>query len=138
MYNRSFTLIQLSFVRVLPNTDQAALHFFRQLFLLAPELRPLFPVKPAQQRELFLDTLTFVVENLQRLDLLLLRVQALGKELAHYDLQSAHYDALLAALLEALAIGQEQSLPAETSVAWCEIYTLLSNAAQRAAEQSGK
>ena len=78
---------------------------------------------------------TYVVGNLQRIDLLLLRMQALGREVASYDLQPAHYDALLAALLEALAVNQEQPLTAETRVAWCEIYTLLVNATQRAAEQ---
>lgn len=135
MYNRSFSLIQDSFDQVRPHVERVATHFFTRLFVLAPELRPLFPTAPAQQQALFLAMLTDVVGNLQRIDLLLLRMQALGKAVAPYDLQPAHYDALLAALLEALADNQERLLTTETRVAWCEIYTLLVNATQRAAEQ---
>lgn len=134
MYNRSFSLIQDSFNQVLPNVDRVATHFFTRLFGLAPELRSLFPPAPAQQQALVLEMLTYVVENLQRIDLLLLRMQTLGKAVATYDLQPTHYDALLAALLEALTNNQEHPLTAETRVAWCEIYTLLVNAVQRAAE----
>jgi hemoglobin-like flavoprotein len=134
MYNRSFSLIQDSFDQVRPNVDRVATHFFTGLFGLSPELRSLFPPAPAQQQALFLEMLTYVAENLQRIDLLLLRMQTLGTEVAAYDLQPTHYDALLAALLEALTSNQEHPLTAETRVAWCEIYTLLVNAVQRVAE----
>ena len=136
MLNRSFILIQDSFTWVEPIALQVANNFFTQLFILAPELRPHFPAEAQRQIQLFMEMVTFVVTNLERVDLLLLRMQELGHYLAGAGVRPAHYEAVQVALLDALtaAVGCS-TFTAETRVAWCELYTLLANAAQHAAER---
>ncbi|WP_454278858.1 globin family protein [Sphingomonas sp. Marseille-Q8236] len=120
-------LIQDSFAEVLPITDAAASEFYRRLFQLAPETRPLFRKDMAEQgRKLFL-TLATVVDALDRLDSIIPVAQELALRHVGYGAKPHHYQAVGSALIETLRGGLGPAFDHETEAAWAAAYTILAD-----------
>jgi hemoglobin-like flavoprotein len=123
---------------VVPILDTAVELFYRRLFELRPDLRPLFPEDMAKQRAKLGATLGFVVKSLDwpleqwsaeqdpENDLFLV-VLALGRRHKNlYRVDDAHYGPVGEALMWALDQGLGQVFQGTTREAWTKAYALLS------------
>ena len=62
-------LVQQSFAKVAPISDQAAVLFYDRLFEVAPSVKAMFPADLREQRKKLMATLAVVVNGLGRLEL---------------------------------------------------------------------
>jgi nitric oxide dioxygenase len=120
-------LIQNSFATLALDAENAGEVFYRHLFALAPEVRPLFSEEMTVQQLKLLQTLAIVVDALSRLPTILPVVRELARRHVSYGTSDEHYpvvgQALIAMLREILGDG----LDAETEAAWGEAYGVLSS-----------
>ena len=125
--NQQIDRVQDSFATVVPITDQAAAEFYRRLFELAPDTRPLFRHDMAEQgRKLFL-TLATVVDALDRLDSIVPVARELAIRHVGYGAKEHHYASVGSALIETLRVGLGPAFDRETEEAWAAAYAVLSN-----------
>jgi hemoglobin-like flavoprotein len=130
--------IKSSWRLVTPILDTAVELFYKRLFEIRPDLRPLFPSDMEGQRHKLATTLSFVVKSLDwpleewahdqdpETDLFLV-VLALGRR--HrllYSVSDEHYAPVGAALMWALDQGLGQAFQGVTRDAWAKAYLLLS------------
>jgi nitric oxide dioxygenase len=120
------TLIQGSFAKVAPISEQAAALFYGRLFEIAPDVRPLFKGDMAEQGRKLMATLTVVVNGLGKLDSILPAASALAKRHVGYGVKASHYAPVGAALLWALEQGLGPAWTPELANAWTVAYTTLS------------
>lgn len=125
MSPREISLVQESFRKVAPISDQAAALFYARLFELDPSLRTLFHGNMADQGRKLMQTLGFAVASLNRLDDLVPVVRQLGLRQAGYEVREAHYETVGEALLWTLARGLGAAFTAEHQAAWAKAYWLL-------------
>lgn len=127
MDNRDIQLVQSSFAEVLPMAETAAALFYKRLFEIAPEVRPLFKSDMAQQGAKLMSTLSTVVSGLSNLSSVLPAASALAKRHVTYGVTQAHYGPVSAALLWTLEQGLGPKWTPELAEAWTKAYTTLSN-----------
>lgn len=125
MTPREIALVQESFRKVAPISDQAAAIFYARLFELDPALRALFHGSMAEQGRKLMQMLGFAVGGLSRLDELVPHIRQLGLRHAGYQVRDAHYDTVGEALLWTLARGLGADFTAEHQAAWAKVYWLL-------------
>lgn len=125
MTPREITLVQESFRKVAPISEQAAAIFYARLFELDPSLRALFHGNMAEQGRKLMQVLGFAVGGLTKLDDLVPAVRALGLRHAGYRVREAHYETVGEALLWTLARGLGASFTVEHQAAWAKVYWLL-------------
>ena len=119
-------LVQSTWELVLPIADQAAMLFYDRLFVLDPELRPLFTRGDmAEQRKKLMQMITVAVRGLERLDELVPAVQALGRRHVGYHVRERDYDTVGAALLWTLEQGLGAAFTPEVREAWTLTYGTL-------------
>ena len=118
-------LVRSTFAQVAPIADQAAALFYGRLFELAPEVKPLFKHNMEEQGRKLMQMIGVAVANLDKLDVLVPAVQALGKRHAQYGVDPVHYDTVGAALLWTLEQGLGDAFTPDVKAAWTEVYTLL-------------
>ncbi|MDU6750340.1 MAG: globin family protein, partial [Bradyrhizobium sp.] len=99
------TLVQESFAKVAPISDQAAVLFYDRLFEVAPPVRAMFPEDLTEQRKKLMGTLAVVVGGLSNLDTVLPAASALAKRHVNYGAKPEHYPVVGAALLWTLEKG---------------------------------
>jgi len=119
-------LIQYSFTKVAPISERAAALFYRRLFEIAPEVRPLFKNDMTEQGRKLMATLATVVNGLTNLDSILLVASALAKRHVSYGVKASHYAPVGAALLWTLEKGLGPAWTPEVAVAWTAAYATLS------------
>ena len=123
---RQIDLVQDSFALVVPITGRAAAEFYRRLFELAPETRPLFRNDMAEQgRKLFL-TLASVVDALDRLDTIVPVARELAIRHVAYGARERHYSAVGSSLIDTLRAELGPGFDHETEAAWSAAYAILS------------
>lgn len=123
---RQIEVIRTTFLTVFPLTDQAALHFYKRLFELAPETRTLFPEDiTAQGRKLFM-MLATIVDRLDKMDTVLPAARELARRHVRYGAQDRHYEVVGQALIETLKDHTGPTFNDEAEDAWVAAYTLLS------------
>ena len=71
-------IVQQSFVKVAPISDQAAVIFYDRLFEVAPQVKAMFPADMTEQRKKLMATLAFVVNGLGNLESILPAASALA------------------------------------------------------------
>lgn len=71
-------LVQQSFAKVAPISDQAAVLFYDRLFEIAPQVKAMFPAEMAEQRKKLMATLAVVVNGLGNLESVLPAASALA------------------------------------------------------------
>jgi hypothetical protein len=64
-------LVQQSFAKVAPISDQAAVLFYDRLFEIAPSVKGMFPADMREQRRKLMATLAIVVNGLSNLEMIL-------------------------------------------------------------------
>ena len=120
-------LIRESFALVVPARTEVGLMFYRNLFALDPNLKPLFPQDLTQQSAKLMQMLGAAVSLLDKLDDLVPVVQQLAKRHVQYGVKPQHYKTVGEALMNTLVEGLGDALSADAYAAWAEVYTLLSD-----------
>ena len=98
-------LVQESFAKVAPISEQAAAMFYDRLFEVAPQVKSMFPADMTEQRKKLMATLAFVVNGLGNLESMLPAASALATRHVSYGARKEHYPVVGAALLWTLEKG---------------------------------
>ena len=120
------TLIQQSFSKVAPISEQAAVLFYDRLFEVAPSVRAMFPEDMTEQRKKLMGMLAAVVGGLSNLETILPAASALAKRHVAYGAVAEHYPVVGATLLWTLEQGLGEAWTLELAKAWTEAYGVLS------------
>jgi hemoglobin-like flavoprotein len=120
------TLVQQSFAKVAPVSDQAAVLFYDRLFQTAPSVIPMFPADLTEQRKKLMATLAAVVNGLGNLSSILPAASALAIRHVSYGAKPEHYPVVGAALLWTLEKGLGEAWTPEVADAWMAAYGTLS------------
>src|SRR3569833_3693027 len=119
-------LVQESFSKVAPISEQAAVIFYDRLFDVAPSVRALFPDEMSEQRKKLMATLAVVVNGLTNLQAVLPAASALAKRHVGYGAKPEHYPVVGGALLWTLEKGLGEAWTPVLAEAWTAAYGLLS------------
>ena len=119
-------LVQDSFAKVVPISEQAAAMFYERLFEVAPQVKAMFPADMTEQRKKLMGTLAVVVNGLSNLGAVLPAASALAKRHVSYGAKAEHYPVVGGALLWTLEKGLGTAWTAEVADAWTAAYTTLS------------
>jgi len=125
MTPRQIELVQQTFARIQPIAGQAALLFYDRLFVLEPELRPLFKSGIEDQGRRLMQAIGTAVHNLARLEDVAPALQALGRRHAGYGVREGHFGLVAVALLWALDRSLGEAFTAEVEEAWIVAYMAL-------------
>jgi nitric oxide dioxygenase len=120
------SLVQDSFAKVAPISEQAAVIFYDRLFEVAPGVRSMFPADLTQQRKKLMATLAVVVNGLGDLQSVLPAASALAKRHVSYGAKPEHYPVVGSALLWTLEKGLGEAWTPDVAAAWTEAYGTLS------------
>ncbi|WP_213953371.1 MULTISPECIES: globin family protein [unclassified Variovorax] len=133
-------LVQSSFAKVVPISEQAAAIFYGRLFELAPEVRALFKGDMVEQGRKLMTMLGGVTRGLGNLDTLVPVAQRLAERHVGYGAEPAHYAVVGAALIDTLDKGLGAEFTPDVRNAWETAYGTLSGvmiaAARKTAEGS--
>ena len=119
-------LVQQSFAKVVPISEQAAVLFYDRLFEIAPAVREMFPSDMAEQRRKLMATLAIVVNGLSNLELMLPAAASLATRHVGYGAKAEHYPVVGSALLWTLEKGLGTDWTADVADAWTAAYATLS------------
>ena len=119
-------LVQQSFAKVAPISEQAAVLFYDRLFDVAPQVRAMFPSDMTEQRRKLMMMLPAVVNGLGDLPSILPAASALAKRHVGYGAKAEHYPVVGSALLWTLEKGLGDGWTKEVADAWIAAYGTLS------------
>ena len=119
-------LVQSSFSKVAPISEQAAAMFYDRLFEIAPQVKPMFPADMTGQRKKLMTMLAAVVNGLGNLESILPAASALAKRHVGYGASAEHYPVVGAALLWTLQKGLGDGWTPAVAEAWTTAYGTLS------------
>jgi hemoglobin-like flavoprotein len=120
-------LVQQSFAKVAPISEQAAVLFYDRLFEIAPSVRAMFPNDMTEQRRKLMATLAIVVNGLSNLEMILPAASSLATRHVAYGAKAEHYPVVGEALLWTLEKGLGADWTPELAEAWTAAYTTLSS-----------
>ena len=120
-------LVQQSFAKVAPISDQAAVIFYDRLFEVAPGVKAMFPADMTEQRKKLMATLGAVVNGLSNIESLLPAASALATRHVSYGAKPEHYPVVGSALLWTLEKGLGDAWTPEVAAAWTAAYGTLSS-----------
>ena len=119
-------LVQQSFSKVAPISDQAANLFYDRLFEVAPQVKSMFPADMTEQRRKLMTMLAAVVGGLGDLPSILPAASALAKRHVAYGAKAEHYPVVGGALLWTLEKGLGEAWTPDVAAAWTTAYGTLS------------
>jgi hemoglobin-like flavoprotein len=119
-------LVQDSFSKVAPISEQAAVIFYDRLFEVAPAVKAMFPSDMTEQRKKLMTTLAVVVNGLTNLEAVLPAASALAKRHVNYGAKPEHYPVVGGALLWTLEKGLGDGWTPDVAEAWTAAYGTLS------------
>jgi hemoglobin-like flavoprotein len=119
-------LVQQSFAKVAPISDQAAVLFYDRLFEIAPAVKAMFPSDMREQRRKLMATLAIVVNGLSSLEMILPAASSLATRHVAYGAKAEHYPVVGDALLWTLEKGLGSEWTADVAEAWRAAYATLS------------
>lgn len=120
------SLVQQSFAKVAPISEQAAALFYDRLFEVAPPVKAMFPTEMGEQRKKLMGTLAVVVNGLSDLGSVLPAASALAKRHVGYGAKAEHYPVVGGVLLWTLEKGLGDAWTPEVADAWSAAYGTLS------------
>ncbi|CAG1018173.1 Bacterial hemoglobin [Burkholderiaceae bacterium] len=129
------SLVRSSFELVAPIALQAAQLFYAHLFQADPSLRSLFRGDIEQQGERLMVMIGRAVQMLDRPQMLVPALRALGARHDGYGVQASHYATVGAALLKTLSLGLGAAFTPEVAQAWTAFYGLVSRCMLEGVEQ---
>jgi NAD(P)H-flavin reductase len=126
-----------SFANVARYGDEVTLFFYSDLFLRAPEVRGLFPVSMAAQRDRLLGALGRIVSDVDALDSLVPFLRGLGRDHRKFGTIADHYDVVGTSLLVTLAHFSGTNWTNELAADWKAAYALVAQVMIEAAKEDG-
>jgi hemoglobin-like flavoprotein len=129
-------LVQESFRRLAPQFSEASRTFYEELFLLAPDLRPLFPDDLGRQGDKFGQMMGVVVQNLRRISTISEDIVDLGYRHLAYDIEDENYDDFGEALLRMLERMLGADMTPDMRDAWAAAYDMVARVMKDAANES--
>jgi hemoglobin-like flavoprotein len=126
-----------SFARIEQQADIAALVFYREVFTLAPELRPMFSTSIELQGRKLMDSLRHTVATLEKPDELVPVLEALGRRHLSYGTKEEHYPVITRAMMRMFVEVLGKQFTTETAAAWDEALKFVVATMQRGARDSG-
>jgi hemoglobin-like flavoprotein len=133
MTPQQIELVQKTFADIKPIAATAAELFYGRLFMIDPELRPLFKGDIRQQGQMLMSMLGVAVNGLDKLETLAPAVRQLGARHVGYGVRDEHYATVGAALLWTLGQGLGEAFTPTVREAWVSAYALLSHVMQEGA-----
>jgi NAD(P)H-flavin reductase/hemoglobin-like flavoprotein len=127
-----------NFARVAMHGDDVALFFYSDLFLRHPEIRDMFPVSMAAQRDHLLGALARIVADVENLPELTGFLQELGRDHRKFGTIADHYEPVGASLLATLAHFSGADWSDELAADWAAAYGLVAQVMTEAAEADEK
>lgn len=128
--------LQDSWASVAKFGDEVPHFFYAHLFLTHPELREMFPVSMAAQRDKLVKALGQVVSNVERLPEVTPFIEQLGRDHRRFDVVASHYPAVGASLLATLQHFLKAAWTEQLASDWAEAYGLIARVMVEAAEQA--
>lgn len=133
MTPRQIELVQESFAKVAPLSEQAARLFYDRLFEIAPWLRPLFKDGDMdEQGRKLMAMIGLAVGGLDHPGELIPVVQDLGRRHAIYGVADDDYVMVGEALLWTLGKGLGDQFTLEVKEAWTSVYLFLADTMRQA------
>lgn len=136
MTPEQISLVQESWEKVKPISEQAAELFYGRLFELDASLKPLFKGDMKEQGKKLMATLNLAVTSLTKLDAILPAVQDLGRRHVQYGVPDESYQTVGAALLWTLDKGLGEAFTDDVKEAWTITYVTLSTVMLDAAHEA--
>jgi NAD(P)H-flavin reductase/hemoglobin-like flavoprotein len=130
--------LKQSFARVAQHGDEVALFFYSDLFLRHPEVRDMFPVSMAVQRDRLLQALGRIVSETDRLEELTPFLQDLGRDHRKFGALADHYGPVGESLLATLAHFSGPDWSAELAAEWTAAYGLVAQVMSGAAAEHAR
>jgi len=100
----------------------AALIFYRRLFEISPELRPMFKGDIEEQSKKLIEMLGVLIAMLERPHGLELELREMGARHAEYGVKDEHYATVGTALLDMLVETLDTDFTPEVRAAWTALY----------------
>ena len=116
--------------------DEVPLFFYSHLFLSHPDLRAMFPISMAAQRDRLVGALGRIVSNVDQLDEVTPFIQQLGRDHRRFSVVAEHYNAVGASLLATLKHFLGASWNDQLASDWAAAYGVIAKVMVEAAEQS--
>jgi hemoglobin-like flavoprotein len=124
-------------VALLPMDDLGPVHeFYRRLFELAPEVRPLFKREIGLQAKKFSDMLAWVIVHLENPDELCREMRALGAGHSGYGVKIDQYAPVGSALIWMFQHTLGDRFTPEMEEAWLEAYAFISFEMERGSREA--
>jgi NAD(P)H-flavin reductase/hemoglobin-like flavoprotein len=125
-----------SWERVTKHGDEVPLFFYSHLFLSHPELRSMFPISMASQRDKLVGALGRIVSHVDELPEVTPFIQQLGRDHRRFSVVSAHYNAVGSSLLATLKQFLGAEWTDELASDWAAAYGVIARVMVEAAEDS--
>ena len=123
-------------VALLPTEDLAPVdEFYRRLFELAPEVRPMFKGEMSLQAKKFSDMLAWVIAHLEHPNELYSEMRALGARHRDYGVEIDQYAPLGSALIWMFQHTLGDRFTSEMEEAWLEAYAFISSEMERGSRE---
>ncbi len=132
MDEKTKQLVQESWAKVVPISEQAAELFYGKLFELDPTLKFLFKSPIPVQGKLLMKALDGAVSGLDDLESLVPALQELGKRHAPYGVVDKDYDTVGEAFLWTLGQGLGDGFTDEVREAWVAVYGVVASVMKEA------
>lgn len=116
--------------------DEVPLFFYSHLFYTHPEVRSMFPVSMATQRDRLVGALGRIVSNVDDLGQVMEFIQQLGRDHRRFQAVAAHYDAVGLSLLTTLKHFLGELWTDELAADWAAAYGVIATTMVQAAEES--
>ena len=127
-----------SWALVAKSGDEVPLYFYSHLFLSHPDLRAMFPISMAAQRDKLVDALGRVVSNVDQLDAVTPLIQQLGRDHRRFSVVAEHYSAVGASLLATLKHFLGGAWTDRVAADWAAAYGVIAKVMVEAAESSAE
>jgi len=126
MTPEQIALVQSSFAKVEPMASVAGEAFYKRLFDIAPEVRPMFAGDVTEQANKLMTALGLVVKGLTDLPRIVPVAENLARAHVDFGVTKEQYASVGVALIDTLGAGLGDEFTEEVRMAWLEAYTVLS------------
>ncbi len=127
------TRLRESFAQVAVHGDELPLFFYSDLFLKHPEVRDMFPISMAAQRNHLVDALVKIVAQVDNAEDLTAFLESLGRDHRKFGVIAEHYGAVGDSLLATLEHFAGPAWTPELAADWKAAYELIGSVMTAAA-----
>ena len=125
-----------SWEQVAKSGDDVPLFFYSHLFLAHPEVREMFPISMASQRDKLVGALGHIVSHVDDLPEVTGFIQQLGRDHRRFSVKPSHYSAVGASLLATLKHFLGAAWTERLAEGWAAAYGIIARLMVEAAEDS--